>query len=306
MTPEPQYAPTGCPSPSAISRVGPSRRVDAQVSEPGPQLGSRPEQAVRRNVCGRRRTERTGNVAGYPVDGLGLAPVPGRCPRVQQDPGPGHLGRTGRVQHLQVAGAGREVAGRSRLIVGADRLTGGPPGLEPAVQHSHPPVPGQAVPEVPQQPPRPRRDGRIRLVVHDDIAIGQDPGSAHGGLELGGVRQRVAAGRSGRAGELAVQVDVHGGWHVTGPVRLDTGRPAEAPAHVDQGRRHRSGQRVGELSDTDQRTVRGGCHVSESPGLYLWITSSNLCTTGRRPVRFPRSAVDKRSFAADLTVTLRE
>ncbi len=133
-------------------------------------------------------------------------------------------------------------------------------------------MPGPAVarppvPEVPQQPPRPRRDGRIGVVVDDNIGVGPDSRSYHGGLKICRSRERMAPVRSWRPGQLGIQVDIDGARYVPGAVTLDARRPAKVPPDVDQGRRNGSGQCVGELASTDQRTVRGSCHVSGSPRL---------------------------------------
>src|SRR6185437_16942337 len=146
----------------------------AERGEAGGQVGGRAEGAVRVHVRGRRGAERAGNVAGYRVDVLALAPVALARAGVEQQAGAGGGRRAGGVEEAELTGAGGEAAGRSDrpfLAGGRDRVAARGPGPEPAVEHAD-----RRVAEVAQQPPGPGRGGGVGVVVDD-----HGPAVAHAG-----------------------------------------------------------------------------------------------------------------------------
>ena len=96
--------------------------------------------------------------------------------------------------------------------------------------------PDVGMPEVPQRPPGPGRRHAVGRVVHDDRMGRADPVPAHRRLEGLWVGQRMTA-RAGGSGQLAVEVDERRSGQVPSSIGLDARRPAEAPAHIEKGRR---------------------------------------------------------------------
>ena len=240
----------------AGAAVGGHRAVArrAERAEAHPQVGRRPEGAVRVDVRRRRRADRARYVARHRVHVLRLAPVPLRRPRVEQHPVPAERGGGVRAEQAELTGARAEVTGggtashplhpshpsypsrSSRSLArgpvpGArlDRSGRGRPGAEPAVEH-----PDLGVAEVAQQPPGARRGGRVGVVVHHDELPVAHAGPAHSRLEAGGRRHRVPAAGPRRGGEVLVQVDEGGAGYVPRRVKLAAGRAPEPPADVEQ------------------------------------------------------------------------
>jgi hypothetical protein len=85
----------------------------------------------------------------------------------------------------------------------------------PAVELEHGAV---VVAEVAQQPPEPL--GTAHVPVGDDEDAVSDPGSRGGAGEVLGTRQRVAATRPGRRGQVVVHVEKRGAWDLPGEVEL--------------------------------------------------------------------------------------
>ncbi len=218
-----------------------------QPGKPVPQRLRIQEPPARADVLGGGRAYRGRDVPGDRVGRFHLTPVALRRPGVQEHALAGHPGRPVRVEEGQVARAGGERAGRrGRGGPGLDRLVHGQPGLVTAVQHPH-----LRVPEVAQQPPGAGGGRRVVLVVSHHGPVVADPGPAHRRLERCRVRQGVASSRSGRAGQIAVQVHEVGARQVTLAETVDPGRPAEPPPDIQQDRHRAGGQCVREGRGVD-------------------------------------------------------
>jgi hypothetical protein len=207
-------------------------------------------------------------VPGYRIDRLGLTAVALGGADVDQQSVTSQRGGACRVYDGHVAGASSEIARRDILggtlgsrcgtlggILGCGCYgkAGGGPGAVTAVQDAN-----ARVAEVTQVPPRPGGGHGLAVVVHDYHAVVADAGAAHCALE--GLRrwQRMTAAVAGRGGQVTVQVYEHGCGDVAGPVAVDTGRAAEAPADIQHDRRHRRGQLSRQASGIDQQSTGAG------------------------------------------------
>ena len=149
-----------------------------------------------------------------------------------------------------MARAAREVARLPGWISLAYWEPGGEPGLVAAVEYPH-----VLVAEITQQPPAAGGGGSVPLVIHDHGLVLAHPGRPHRRLEGRRIGQRMPPTGARPSGQVTVEVDKDRPRQVPLVVAVDARRTAKPPPYVQQDRRRRAGQLVGEVPGRDEQAV---------------------------------------------------